>query len=227
MGLCKCGCGTKVKRTWAHGHNPKGASRPRVRSSEVADLRDAWAKAGIPYGECLCGCGQRTSLALRGVRSLGHVEGEPVFFLRGHGYTKRTKYTEENRGYETLCWIWKLWTTAEGYGKITINRGGGKVTSKLAHRWMYEQAVGPIPVGLQLDHLCRQSACVNPDHLEVVTNAENARRGSTTKLDWDKVREIRRSITEDGTTHKVLAERYGVCSATVSHVASGRNWRER
>ena len=48
-----------------------------------------------------------------------------------------------------------------------------------AHRYAYEELVGPIPEGLQLDHLCRNRSCVNPDHLEPVTCRENLRRGET------------------------------------------------
>lgn len=146
-------------------------------------------------------------------------------FIRGHATRKSVKYVEEERGYSTPCWIWRLWTTHEGYGKVSIKRNR-VVRSQLAHRWVWEQTKGLIPQGMQLDHLCRQPSCVNPDHMEVVTNAENARRGSTTKLDWDKVREIRRLIADEGVIHRVLAERYGVATVTISAIASGRNWRE-
>lgn len=58
-------------------------------------------------------------------------------------------------------------------GYVWVSRG------RLAHRVAYEQARGPIPEGLELDHLCRNRACVNPDHLEPVTHRENLLRADT------------------------------------------------
>ena len=58
---------------------------------------------------------------------------------------------------------------------------GGAQGLVLAHRWSYEHHVGPIPEGLTVDHLCRNTSCVNPEHMEVVTREENAYRGSRNK----------------------------------------------
>ena len=69
------------------------------------------------------------------------------------------------------CWLWTKCCDRKGYGRVQL---GGLLL--YAHRLSYEVFEGPIPEGLHLDHLCRVRHCVNPDHLEPVTCAENIRR---------------------------------------------------
>lgn len=71
------------------------------------------------------------------------------------------------------CWLWEAGQQGEGYGSFKIN--GRHIQ---AHRFSYELLIGPIPEGLELDHLCRIRLCVRPEHLEPVTHQENIRRGA-------------------------------------------------
>lgn len=71
------------------------------------------------------------------------------------------------------CWLWTAYTASNGYARISVARS----KSREAHRVSYELFVGPVPEGLQLDHLCRVRHCINPDHLEPVTSRTNLLRG--------------------------------------------------
>lgn len=75
---------------------------------------------------------------------------------------------------ESGCWVWQRGSFRGGYGQFwdpSVRR------SKGAHRYSYELAHGAIAEGMVLDHLCRNPPCVNPAHLEPVTQLENSRRG--------------------------------------------------
>jgi len=124
------------------------------------------------------------------------------------------RWTEVDAGYESPCWLWKLAKLPNGYG---FERRGERMG--YAHRHAYERHH---PENTSIDHLCRVRACVNPLHLEAVTPAENTRRGRSTKLTVEDVREIRRSHAPQ----RVLARRYGISQSQVSRIKRRHSWTD-
>lgn len=229
-GVCECGCGqptplaeqsnTKTGNVMGkpqrfvvgHGGIPTRRHLQRVREQ-------AAGPGPNPSGLCQCGCGGRAPLASSSNKTTGIVRGKPQRYRPGHQYCavpfSENPYRVDP---ETGCWVW-LRTARNYYGKVTVN---GRTT--VAHRWYFEQAHGPIPPGLHLDHLCRNVLCVNPSHCEPVTPAENSRRGMNTKLDQAKVEEIR-SLA--GTmSHREIGERFGVSRSQVGHIINRKAWRD-
>jgi hypothetical protein len=84
----------------------------------------------------------------------------------------RARFWDKVYKHENGCWIWTASHNRGGYGQFYVD---GKMLR--AHRVAYELVAGPIPIGLDLDHLCRVRNCVNPDHLEPTTRKENVHRG--------------------------------------------------
>jgi len=116
--------------------------------------------------------------------------GKPVFStaLCSSHYKRKRRYGDPRKSHRARtfeecfrefavkgsgCWEWSGPKYANGYSKLTSGR-----KQKLGHRWSYEHHIGEIPKDLVIDHLCRNRGCVNPDHLEAVTNEENLMRGA-------------------------------------------------
>lgn len=128
---------------------------------------------------CECGCGQLTLIATRTRRERGQVRGQPLRYLLGHNSHEPPplieRFMERVEVRDDGCWEW---TGSKTSGEFDYPRFCvGKADYVLAHRWSYERHVGPIPDGLTIDHLCRFTLCVNPDHLEPVPNVVNVMRG--------------------------------------------------
>jgi len=117
------------------------------------------------------------------------------------------------------CWIWGGHLNRNGgYGRLMING-----IHRSAHRAVYESVHGPIAAGLTLDHLCRVKRCVNPAHLEPVTNKENILRGiSFSAVNAAKTERVNGHSLSDAFKLARGDRRCRVCSATAK-----RKWRRR
>ncbi len=98
------------------------------------------------------------------------------------------------------CWEWVGGSTANGYGRARLTPGDNGRT--VAHRVAYLRLVGPVPRGLELDHLCRNRLCCNPAHLEAVTHQENMRRSPITQSAFANRVAAQKSITHCPSGHE-------------------------
>ncbi len=110
------------------------------------------------------------------------------------------------------CWIWKGWVDNKGYGRTTM---GEKSIS--AHQYLYEKLVGRAPEGLEMDHVCRNTACCNPAHMKLVTHHENVLRGARSKMNLEKIQAIKDMLSLDGFKNK-FAEAARAFGASISFV---------
>lgn len=117
----------------------------------------------------------------------------------------------------SLCWRWPYGKNKHGYG--VISRDGKCVD---AHKFLYEIIKGKTPHGSELDHTCRNRWCVNPEHQEPVSHAENCRRGGNTKLTKENVAEIRRLHASK--TQAEIAKIFGVSRASIGLIHQGKRW---
>jgi hypothetical protein len=113
-----------------------------------------------------------TNRTLRAIHRKAVKLGLKIHKLDPIDYFMRRIVILENDLNNSPCWHWIGTISPEGYGRFWL----GNVRA-FAHRWAYEYFVLKIPQGLVIDHLCRNHSCVNPAHMEVVTNRENIARG--------------------------------------------------
>ena len=204
------------------GAQPPEAALPQHHLGQGGDVPEE----SIPHGYCQCGCGQLAPIAPDTHRARGYVKGESRRFISGHNGAHRPftpleqRYRVEDRGYVTPCWIWLMSFNHKGYARMWSPQHGRVIQ---ASRFFYEHFVGQIPGGFQLDHLCRVRLCVNPEHLEPVTQYVNQQRGSNAKLTREQADEIRlrRSRGESGMT---LAKEFGVSHPVIYGIGHGTLW---
>ncbi len=231
-GECFCGCGQKTTISTAtrrsqkiaaglrHRFIPGHRRAYRERPNLTEEYREEWREStDQPYGFCWCGCGRRTKTAPQTSSNYGHVWGEPKRYLKGHSGRKRPIPAIDP---ETGCWNWTgttVGTRGCRYGTIIHN---GKRMG--AHCHYYEKYVGAIPKGYHVHHRCRNTLCVNPEHLEAISPAEHSRLRLTRKLSHEDVREIKRLLSEGNSSRQEIAQRFGITKTYLSHIRNGRSW---
>lgn len=130
-------------------------------------------------------------------------------------------YKVIDMGYEKgPCWIWQKWIEKKGRGK---GYGRKKYLGRnyRAHRLYYERHHDvELLKDTQLDHLCQNRACVNPDHLEPVTHRENQDRRS--KFSWEEAAAVR--ALKGKLSQQKIADQFGISRRYVRDILEGRSW---
>jgi hypothetical protein len=177
-----------------------------------------------PSGICQCGCGGKTSLARYTDPTRGCVRGQPKRYIHNHHpepYPPETGYKIEDRGFETPCWTWQRWKNKKGgYGFFTKNR-----KPVAAHRYFYAKYVRPILPGQQVHHRCHVTCCVNPDHLQAVTQTYNERHKKKMKLSMEKARTIRQ-LFNWGANVEDICHVFRVNNYLILAVLQNKIWKE-
>lgn len=138
-------------------HGTKGAPPGRVYPAKATCAVEGCVDVVHAHGWCNLHAGR------------WYRTGDPLGLVSRKGEPAEVRFWLKVNKTDT-CWLWTARINKYGYGQFKAGRHWA------AHRWSYTHVVGPIPDGLELDHLCRVRHCVRPDHLEPVTQRENIRR---------------------------------------------------
>jgi hypothetical protein len=160
FGYCQCGCGQKtniakkssrgVKKgqpcRFLHGHNPQ----KRVRQIRL----------------CKFGCGRPARENIKDGKFKGYYKTCGICKMTP-GRSAEERFFKKIKKLENGCWLWTGYTRRDGYGQFHDK----KVV--YAHIWAYKHFKGEIPRGHELHHRCENRACVNPNHLEILTKQDH------------------------------------------------------
>jgi hypothetical protein len=224
-GFCQCGCGQRTKIC-----TQDQPARGRVKGQPFRFLQGHGRRKfhleyiydpEIGYGKCHCGCGEETTICDGTDAAAGAIKGKPRLYCRGHSGEKKghPQYVIDEK---TGCWIWQWSKGDKGYGRVRVE---GKSYAIPAHVHYYQQRFGPIPDGLQLDHRCRNRACVNPEHLEPVTCLVNVRRGLVPKINITIARAIKDDLRQ-GMKRRHIAKKHQVSLAIIDSIRRGQTWKD-
>lgn len=125
------------------------------------------------------------------------------------------------------CWLWTGAITGDGYGSFALDHSTSGKRNIGAHRWAWEHLVGPIPEGLQVDHLCRVRRCVNPDHMEIVSSMVNTRRGQAWSQPSEACRKAGHPMSGENVRVTRLASGRVRRTCRACERATKKMWRQR
>lgn len=148
-----------------------------------------------------------------------HGKRDKFCSQRCYGDSKQVNSLKIDSDKKTGCWNWLMNKSDRGYGLLKV-----KGKSMRAHRYFYEKYKGNIPDGKIIDHLCKNTSCVNPEHLEVVTVAENTRRGKLTRLNKSIISRIIDIYKKNKLTQAEIGRMFGVDPSHVSRIVRGLAW---
>jgi len=194
-------------------------------------------KVTTHYWNCLCVCGKRkviqnSHVVHGGTKSCGCKRHSKEWNLHWINTPEKIlKIVASIKPTESGCLEWPLTINQNGYGKTTYEN-----KTVETHRLVWRLTNGEIKKGLVVRHKCNNPKCVNTKHLELGTprdNAQDAVKAGTyrtaekhhsSKLDWEKVRFIRKNESNIGTS--ALGRKYGVNHKTIESILKGRTWIE-
>lgn len=159
------------------------------------------------YSLCQCGCGDPAPVWNRTDTRKGRIKGQPAKYVPGH-HNPYAGHVVSGNG----CWVWQG-KPRRGYSTL--------------YKKVYERTHGPVPSGYQVDHVCQNKLCLNPDHLEAVTPSVNIRRRPATKLTLDAVKTIRYMHANGEASYSRLATLFSVHLQTIAGIIQGKRWREQ
>jgi len=171
-------------------------------------------------GLCQCGCGENAPLAVKTLASRNWTKGKPIRFIHGHqSQNPSPDFERRDCGYLTQCWVWLKCVDKGGYGRLSTPDKHRRAT----HVYFEHFRKITVPSNMHLDHLCRVHPCVNPDHLEIVTPAENVHRGDSTQFDQDDVVRMI-ALRKSGAMYKNIATLFGTSERYVKRICYGERW---
>lgn len=187
---------------------------------------------------CECGCGQLAPIASQTQAKWGHIQGQPMRFVKGHH--RRVHKTLEQAflahfkpGEPGICWLWQGQLSVAGYGRVSFGAG----ERMLAHRASIIIHYGPIADKYNVCHSCDNPPCVNPAHLFQGSHADNMQdavakgrmnRGEKSAgaiLDEPAITEIRRLRRDEGWLQSEIASKFGIRPSHVSLIVNYKIWK--